>query len=138
MEILKQKMDALKRALSTLERAVAKHEISKSYEEDRFEEYRDSLIQRFEYYTDLLWKVVKDYLEKIEGIRTTSPKPVFRECFAIGLITEKEAEDFLLMIDARNTTSHMYCEEFVDTLYKQIPHYYHPMQTITNKVGKKI
>lgn len=38
------------------------------------------------------------------------------------------------MIDARNTTSHMYREEFATVLYKQIPAYYVLMQKLVNKM----
>ena len=134
MEILKQKLELLVRALATLEAAVLKHEKSQDYDQERFEEYRDSLIQRFEYCTDLLWKVLKDYLEKVEKIKVASPRAVFRECHTIGLLTEQEADQFLTMLDARNMTSHVYREEFADLLYKQIPQFYAVMQALVSKV----
>lgn len=134
MEILKQKIATLNKALAALERAVLKHEESKGYPEERFEEYRDSLIQRFEYCTDLLWKVVKEYLEKVEKLKIASPKAVFRECYTIGILTESEAEAFLLMLDARSMTSHVYREEFADVLYRQIPRFYERMHNLVDKI----
>lgn len=134
MEILKQKFATLQKALTTLKKSVSRHAESVTYPQERFEEYRDSLIQRFEYCTDLLWKVIKDYLAKKEGIQVASPKSVFRACYTIKLLTEEEAEAFLIMIDARNTTSHIYREEFADSLYKKIPEFYEQMQTLVNKV----
>ncbi len=138
MEILKQKFATLQMALAKLEKSVARYEVSKTYDEERFEEYRDSLIQRFEYCTDLLWKVLKVYLEKVEGLQVASPKSVFRECYAKGILTEEGAEDFLLMVDARNTTSHVYRAEFADFLYKRIPGYYVRMRELVNKLSAQL
>ncbi|HBY05624.1 MAG: Nucleotidyltransferase substrate binding protein, HI0074 family [candidate division TM6 bacterium GW2011_GWE2_42_60] len=138
METLKRKIQTFEAALATLEKAVSKHKASLSYDEERFEEYRDSLIQRFEYCTDLLWKVVKDYLEKVEGIHVASPKPVFRACYTATILSEEEVEAFLLMLDARNTTSHVYREEFASILYKEIPEYYQKMYLLINKLIQRL
>ncbi len=138
MEKVIQKIAIVQKALAPLERSVSRHKESESYEEERFEEYRDSLIQRFEYSLDLLWKVLKSYLEEAEGIVVASPKAVFRACMAARLLGEDEVRNFLEMIDARNTTSHTYREEFANLLYKQIPVHYHLMQVLVDRMGERL
>lgn len=54
---------------------------NKVSEEELILALRDSTIQRFELCIDLLWKVLKKYLENIEKISLTSysPKGVIRD-----------------------------------------------------------
>ena len=53
------------------------------------------------------------------------------------LLSEDEVRNFLEMIDARNTTSHTYREEFANLLYKQIPAHYHLMQALVDRIQVK-
>ncbi len=85
---------------------------------------RDATIQRFEYTFEAVWKFLKEYLKKKEGIICNSPKSCFREAFAIGLLTEEETVEFLEMTDDRNMTSHTYMEEVSEILYGKIKRYY--------------
>lgn len=55
MEILTHKLGVVKKALVPLASSVSLYQESKNYPKERFEEYRDSLIQGFEYCNDLLW-----------------------------------------------------------------------------------
>lgn len=138
MEKLVLKLAVVQKALATLERAVAKHRESEFFDEERFEEYRDSLIQRFEYSLDLIWKVARSYLLEVEGFSEISPKPVFRACLSAKLLNEEETKKFLEMIDARNTTSHVYKEEFATILYKQIPAHYRLMRALADRMTEKL
>jgi len=100
--------------------------------------YRDSLIQRFEFSADLFWKYLKKYLELIaKQPDVNGPGPVIRASFAAALLDEKEAEDALEMIKARNLTSHMYIEKIAEQLSKQIPAFYLLMQSTINKLQLK-
>lgn len=123
MEKLVEKLEVADRALQTLEDSLTRYTESADYDETRYKEYRDSLVKRFEYSLDILWKTAKSYLFEVHGVSVASPKPVFRECFSAKLLTESEAEQFLDMVDARNMTSHMYREVIADELYKMIPAY---------------
>lgn len=51
---------------------------------------RDATIQRFEYCTDLVWKVLQVY-HASEGILCNSPKGCFRQALLTGLITPDRA-----------------------------------------------
>lgn len=135
MAQLDKKMAVLKRALATLQESVADQQESAGYDEKRYNQWRDSLIQRFEYSTDLLWKVMRTYLQETYGADPQpAPKPVFRELFTMGLLSEPEAALFLEIVDARNTTSHTYKEEFADFLSKKIPGYYAAMAELVRRL----
>lgn len=84
---------------------------------------RDAAIQRFEYTFEALWKFLKEYLQKKEGIVCGSPKACFRETFSAGMITEEEAVRFLQMTDDRNMTSHTYKEEVARMIYGKLKEY---------------
>jgi len=138
MEKLVQKIVVLQKALGTLQLSVADKKVSASYDEKRYCEYRDSLIQRFEYCMDLLWKVLRTYMQEVYGANPLpAPKPVFKEAFALKLISEQEAKLFLKMIDARNITSHMYQEEFAEVLVAQIPAFYEQMALLVSRMQIK-
>jgi nucleotidyltransferase substrate binding protein (TIGR01987 family) len=102
--------------------------------------FRDSMIQRFEFSSDLFWKFLKEYLEKIELVQLESkgPKGIFRDACRIGIIGEKETETALKMIDDRNMTSHIYKEEIAQHISKNIPAYYDLMLSIAQRLDKKI
>ncbi len=84
---------------------------------------RDAAIQRFEYTFEALWKFLKEYLKDNEGIIVNTPKAVFREAFAAGILGEDETIKFLEMTDSRNNTSHTYKEEIADAIYEKIRDY---------------
>lgn len=96
--------------------------------------HRDSVIKRFEFTLDTSWKYLKFYVEAQVGIVQNSPKPVVRECFRNGFITEKQATEALDMINGRNMTSHIYREEIAENLLKRIPSYYTLLSTILDSL----
>lgn len=95
------------------------HEIELEYRA-----HRDSVIKRFEFTVDMLWKYLKFFLEIRFGVIHNSPKPVIRECFRNNLITEQETIQALDIINARNMTSHIYREEVAEQIWACIPDYY--------------
>ncbi|MBD3231471.1 hypothetical protein GF322_02295 [Candidatus Dependentiae bacterium] len=103
--------------------------------EEEYKIYRDSVIQRFEYSTDLFWKYLKKYLETVHvltGIKI--PSEVVRQAYSLKIISEEEAEKILEMIKNRNMTSHIYVEEIAEQLIHLIPKYYE----ILDKVAQKL
>ena len=144
MDKLTQKYTKLVQALSTLQKAVFTHNLfiseEKSYnphleyeEEERM--LRDSMIQRFEYCTDLFWKYLKKNLEtKQLAPEIKTPAEVIRKSYASGMISEENAEMVIDMIKDRNKTSHMYVEELAEKLAEKIPDYYELMHTITQRL----
>ena len=69
---------------------------------------RDGLIQRFEFTFELSWKTLKAIFDDEGLIGLNSPKTVLREAFSSGLIEDDEL--WLLMLNDRNSTSHVYSE----------------------------
>jgi nucleotidyltransferase substrate binding protein (TIGR01987 family) len=81
----------------------------------------DGTIQRFEFTFELTWKVLKAYLED-QGISSYSPKTCLKEAFKIGWI--KNEEGWLILLQARNMTSHVYNEQMAMDIYKEIKKYH--------------
>ena len=69
---------------------------------------RDGVIQRFEYSFEVVWKVAKRFLNK-SGVPSASPRAVIRDLAQQGHISD--ARRWMLMLEARNYTSHTYKEE---------------------------
>lgn len=141
---LNEKYKKITQALTTLEKAAniftlfVKEKKSYNPHMDYKEEYRslrDSMIQRFEYCTDLFWKYLKkDLEEKHLAPEITAPAEVVRKSCSVRLLTEVEAETALNMIKDLNMTSQQYIEEFSEILAQKIPDYYQLMRTIIQKM----
>ncbi len=97
--------------------------------------YRDSLIQRFEYSVDTVWKYLKNYLARSFGVVCEYPKDVFRGAFKAHIVNEKEVEFLIEMVDARNLTSHTYHEPIAQRITKRIPDYYAIMAKLLEKTA---
>jgi nucleotidyltransferase substrate binding protein (TIGR01987 family) len=101
---------------------------------------RDSLIQRFEYCTDLIWKVLKAYLEEIEKVDVAgfSPRLIVRAAVHAGLFSESEGNDCMKTIESRNKTSHIYHQEMAQIIADKVPESYALMQKITDRIQKVV
>jgi nucleotidyltransferase substrate binding protein (TIGR01987 family) len=73
---------------------------------DNFELEQQGLIQGFEFTHELVWNLLKDYLQYqgIEGI--IGSRDATRLAFQSGLISD--GESWMAMIKARNQSSHTY------------------------------
>lgn len=93
----------------------------------------DGVIQRFEFTYEMAWKLMKSYLE-YEGLAAgDSPRSVFKEAFAAGLISAGEV--WIDMIDARNLTVHTYNEKIAKKIYDKIKSkYYNAFAVFANKM----
>ena len=96
----------------------AAKQLAKALNEPESEFIRDASIQRFEFAYELLWKTIKVFLEEIHGVRTVSPRQVFKEAFALELIDNDDV--FLEMIEARNLLSHTYNEIQAIKIYRKL------------------
>ncbi len=101
-----------KKALSTLDEAMSS--CPKSLLE------RDGIIQRFEYCLEVSWGAAKKVLEYHE-IKTDSPRNIFRELAKHEWIDNPE--DWILSLEARNKTSHLYHENVAEEIFKVVPHF---------------
>lgn len=144
MENLTQKYENLSRALVSLREAVENFNDFETTDKIKFDKldydkyyrvFRDSLIQRFEYTTDIFWKYLKTYLEyKSLLTNIIGPAIVVQEACYLGLLTELEGHQLLIMIKGRNKTSHMYIEEVAEQLAGKIPSYCDIMQLIIKRL----
>jgi len=149
METIAIKKAAFKKALLSLNRAIEQYKRASSLSDctdscalvfqdqtELLRTTRDSMIQRFEYCVDSSWKCLKTRLETIEKITLPikSPREIFRAACAARLLSEQEVQQALVMVDARNITSHRYKEEEAEILAGNIGQYYALLQTIAQKV----
>ena len=70
----------------------------------------DAVLQRFEFTFELCWKALRIYLAEAEGIDVSSPKGTLKAAFRQGLIEGPEEQQFLQMLEDRNTSTHVYDE----------------------------
>ncbi len=138
MERIKAQYRQLLKAYKTLDLAInyLTH-ITKSADPILTDIYHDSLIQRFEFCYDLSWKYLKEYLRVTHGIELRSPKTVFQECLKQKIITEQETALLLEMVDARNSSSHIYDEEMAATISKKIPKYAQFLHELARRIAPK-
>ena len=141
MEQVKKKYEQMMQAVNTLECAIdnlkniGRIRIEPGYLIDIEDSLRDSVVKRFEYCTDLLWKYVKTYLEEIQSVilETSTPREIFRTALRVEILTEGEVEQVLEMIKMRNHTSHIYKQEIADFVAKKAPEFYALMRVILQK-----
>ena len=129
MDTLKLRIETAQKALQTLEAIL---------EEPYSVIVRDAAIQRFEYTSEIFWKVVKGYLDVHDGIICNSPKSCFKEAFRVGLISEEETVKILEMVDDRNLTSHTYHEEVAEDIYRRIKEYWILMHRVFRRLTEKL
>lgn len=112
MERLAERVRLARRALATLDRALA---------EPKTEMNRDASIQRFEYSYEALWKAARAFLSTVEKVERGSPTSVARACFEAGVLTEEQARAVLQMSQDRNLTVHTYNEDLAEAIYSRLP-----------------
>ena len=110
----------------------AAKQLAKALNEPESEFIRDASIQRFEFTYELLWKTIKVFLEEIHGVRTVSPRQVFKEAFALELIDNEDV--FLEMIEARNLLSHTYNENQASKIYRKLPSFLESFNLVLEKL----
>jgi len=93
----------------------------------------DGTLHRFEFTFELAWKTIKEYLEYsgiIEGIG--SPREIIKTAFANGII--EDGENWIKMMLARNSLSHLYDEGKSREIYMEIKEIY---LNLFEKLNKK-
>lgn len=119
--------------LKNLKLALSK--LKSGYKENLSELERDGVIQRFEFTIELCWNSSKKILEA-NGIKTDSPKDVFRELGKNGWISNVEIWfDYLL---ARNKTSHIYNEQVALEILNLIPQFIKDAESLLSILEKHL
>lgn len=93
-------------------------EALEEYKENPSDTMRDGVIQRFEFTTELAWKACREYLLDMGYADVNGPKPVMREAFAHGIVTDSEA--WIRILTDRNLTSHVYKEQTANGIFEHI------------------
>lgn len=83
----------------------------------------DCTLHRFEFTFELAWKTMKDYLE-YNGIveAVGSPREILKKAFENNLI--EDGEQWIKMMLARNSLSHLYDEKTSREIYNEIKNTY--------------
>lgn len=83
----------------------------------------DAIIKRFEFTFELMWKVLKEYLED-NGFTDfmPSPKSVLKYAFKNGIINDEQC--YNLMLQDRNSTTHIYDEKMASQIVQNIKEKY--------------
>lgn len=144
MERVKEKIEILSNVLTTLDEAI---QLFNEYTDSVVAQHilrneqillamRDSMIQRFEYCTDLFWKTLRMYLEWSEKIDVAinSPRGIVREAVKAKVISEHEGAECMSMIECRNKTSHMYHAQLAHDIAQHIPQYYELIKKLTQRI----
>jgi nucleotidyltransferase substrate binding protein (TIGR01987 family) len=144
MEKLKFRYETIKKAEKTFQKALDDLHLAQKQSqpygsishEDIVQSMEDSLIQRFEYSIDLLWKYIKEYLEFVHKIvpEVRSPKTIIRESVKIGLLSETEGSNAIDMIESRNLTSHIYRKEIALMLVSKMPEFLELFKQIVDRL----
>ena len=127
----KQRFQNYEKAFHRLSRAI---NIVKATPDDDL--LQSGLVQTYEYTFELAWKTLKDYLE-LEGFLLRSPRETIRQGFQSGYITN--AEDWLQALSDRNLTVHIYDDEIISRVLKDIfERYFFILQTFYETFKLKI
>lgn len=111
----------------------ATQRLKEALQEDENDLVIDGTLHRFEFTFELAWKTMKDYLEYsgiIEGIG--SPREIIKTAFANGII--EDGEEWIKMMLARNSLSHLYDEDKSRKIYIEIKEsYIYLFETLNKK-----
>ncbi|MCS7056255.1 MAG: nucleotidyltransferase substrate binding protein [Thermoflexales bacterium] len=84
---------------------------------------RDAVIQRFEFTFEVAWKTLKRYLEEygLEPVDRLTNRQLFRLGYEQGLL--RDAQAWLLYLQRRNLTSHVYSEPVAAQVFEVVPQF---------------
>lgn len=100
------KLDKYKKAVNSLTEMLKFESSFDTPLEKLNEALRDSIIYKFEFTFELVWKTIKEYLKKEGYEEINSPRKVLKQAFEI-----KDEVIWSNMLEARNSTAHKYDEE---------------------------
>lgn len=85
---------------------------------------------------EMSWKFLQQYLKQQYSIELSSPKGIFRECYAQKIIDFSMTEQLLAISEARNATTHDYNEESAQEMYRRVTEYYHVFKFLESSLIK--
>ena len=114
-----QNLQNYEKALISLETNIFKLKAMNIDEED-YDIYRDSTIQRFEYSIESAKKLMGNYIENEDGVKIAGQNKIIKEAFKFDLIDD---DIWFEMVDDRNITAHEYSEKLAQEIAEKIFNY---------------
>ncbi len=114
-----QNLQNYEKALISLETNILKLKAMNIDEED-YDIYRDSTIQRFEYSIESAKKLMGNYIENEDGVKVAGQNKIIKEAFKFDLIDD---DIWFEMVDDRNMTAHEYSEKLAQEIAEKIFNY---------------
>ena len=125
MERWKERLKSYSKALFQLESALQQKQFSVLE--------KDGVIKRFEFTFELAWKTLQDKLYDEGYLTTKGPKPVIKQAFSNGMITDGQA--WIDMLTDRNNSTHLYDESAAVSIFDRIQTiYYNLLQELKLKL----
>lgn len=106
----KERFESFCKALSQLDTALQKKDFSVLE--------KDGVIKRFEFTFELAWKTLQDRLNDEGYIDIKGPKPVIKQSFQDGTITN--GQEWIEMLTDRNSSTHLYDESAAQEIFDRI------------------
>ena len=110
MDRWKERLKSYSKALLQLESALQQKQFSALE--------KDGVIKRFEFTFELAWKTLQDKLYDQGYLSTKGPKPVIKQAFNNGIITDGQA--WIDMLIDRNNPTHLYDESAAVSIFDRI------------------
>lgn len=125
IERWKERLKSYSKALFQLESALQQKQFSVLE--------KDGVIKRFEFTFELAWKTLQDKLYDEGYLTTKGPKPVIKQAFNNGLITDGQA--WMDMLTDRNNSTHLYDESAAVSIFDRIQiTYFKLLQELKSKL----
>jgi nucleotidyltransferase substrate binding protein (TIGR01987 family) len=122
VERLRQRLSLAEKALATLDE-VESLALPAAVE-------RDITIMRFIYTFEACWRALQRYLNLVEGVDVETPKACMRGARDAGLLTDRETETALVMVDDRNLTVHTYIEQLAQQIVGRVADHVSVMRSL--------
>lgn len=136
---LKKRFETTCKAILNLEKAVNKFTDLNPENSEMIEFMREVVIKRFEYSWELFWKLLKDYLEDVEGLVVpSSPRKIIALALEADIIDESQFQILNNMVDDRNLTSHAYHEDIAEKVARDVVNYLITLNNIVLKIKNQI
>lgn len=128
MEELKRKQAKFLKTLQALERSL---KLSDSFTNVELQTALiASDVKHFEMCYEATWKFLQVFVRVKFDLKIDSPKKIFRELFALGLIDQLTTTNLLDISESRNATVHDYDEETALETRNRIASYYVVLKTL--------
>ena len=125
IERWKERLKSYSKALLQLESALQQKQFSVLE--------KDGVIKRFEFTFELAWKTLQDKLYDEGYLTTKGPKPVIKQAFKNGMITDGQA--WMDMLTDRNNSTHLYEESAAVSIFDRIQiTYFKLLQELKSKL----